>query len=248
VKIDVGPWRGLRLVERVEAGNRNEVWRGELAGEAVAVRRSARSTASLAWELDVLEMVALADVGVPEVIRTEDGRRSASGIVVQRWVVGREPATADDWRRVVDTLRQVHVVHPSQRPGAMRVDALTRASRSIDADVAALPDDVASVVLGVFASMTDAPTSLIHGDPGPSNIRLDDDHRVWLLDWDESRVDVTWHDLSGLGVQVLPDDEHRRAQLLSNAWEAANGWVVEPGYARGRYELLLRSMRPDQVS
>jgi aminoglycoside phosphotransferase (APT) family kinase protein len=90
----------------------------------------------------------------------------------------------------------------------------------------------------VFASVADAPVSLIHGDPGPSNIRIDEHDRVWLLDWDESRVDVSWHDLSNLGVVVLDADTHRRAVLLSHAWEAVNAWTIEPDYAKDRLSSL----------
>jgi len=65
---------------------------------------------------------------------------------------------------------------------------------------------------------------------------------VWLLDWDESRVDVTWHDLSNLGVQVLDDHEHARAQVLSHAWEAVNAWTAEPEYARHRYRQFIEHL------
>jgi aminoglycoside phosphotransferase (APT) family kinase protein len=44
------------------------------------------------------------------------------------------------------------------------------------------------LVLGVFASLADVPVSLIHGDPGSSNIRISNVGKVGLLDWDESRV------------------------------------------------------------
>lgn len=92
--------------------------------------------------------------------------------------------------------------------------------------------------MAVFASFDDVPTAVVHGDPGADNIRIGPDGSVGLLDWDESRVDLIWHDLSNLGLQVLNDEEHRRAQRLSNAWEAANGWVLEPDYARRRLQLL----------
>ena len=106
--------------------------------------------------------------------------------------------------------------------------------------MSALPDEVVRLVLGGFGSYADVPVSLVHGDPGPSNIRIDDRGRVGLLDWDESRVDLTWHDLSNLGVAVLDRDSHARAAQLSNAWEAINAWSVEPGYARSRLTSLQR--------
>lgn len=239
--IDTTPWARLRLVEPVAGGHRNEVWRGELDGAVVAVRRSRRTAASLAWELDVIERVAAAGVGVADVVPTDAGARSAGGIVVQRWVEGCEPSGERDWHLVADSLRLVHRVEVDQRPGASSVTELHEHSVSVDAVLGALPDDVRRRVLDVFHSFDDAPVGLIHGDPGASNVRIADD-RVWLLDWDESRVDVTWHDLSNLGVPVLDDPTHSRAQLLSHAWEAANAWTTEPTYARDRLAALVAAL------
>ncbi|MEL6890385.1 MAG: phosphotransferase [Actinomycetota bacterium] len=239
--LDVGAWRGLRLVSPVAGGHRNEVWRGDIAGTPVSVRRSRRSTESLDWELDLIEQLDAADLIVPTVVRSDDGRRHVDRVVVQQWIGGREPSIQHDWRLVADALSRVQrlpVAPTGQRPGCSTVVELTRAGRSVDADLAALPDDVAARVLAVFAEFADAPVTLIHGDPHASNLRILDDGRVGLLDFDESRVDVTWHDLSNLGVQVLDDDTHARAQRLSDAWEAANAWVVEPDYARHRLRRL----------
>jgi hypothetical protein len=68
--------------------------------------------------------------------------------------------------------------------------------------------------------------------------------RVGFLDWDESRVDVALHDLSNLGVQVLSEAKHQRAQFLSDAWETINAWTVEPEYARQRFANLLARSEP----
>jgi aminoglycoside phosphotransferase (APT) family kinase protein len=104
--------------------------------------------------------------------------------------------------------------------------------------MSAIPADATDVILEIFNSYRHIPVSLIHGDPNASNIRITNDGRVALLDWDESRVDVVWHDLSNLGIQVLSDADHERAQRLSNAWETVNAWVAEPEYAQHRYAAL----------
>lgn len=239
-------WGGLRLLHRLQEGNRNEVWHGDLVGRSVAVRRSARPAASLDWELDTLVRVADHSVRVAEVIAADDGRRLVDGIVVQRWIDGRQPQSEADWRLVAAALERVHAVEVDQRPGAAVVTELDRLGRSVDADLSAVPQDVADVVLEVFGSMTDVPVSLIHGDTGPSNILIDEGDDVWLLDWDESRVDLTWHDLSNLGVQILDRAQHTRAVVLSHAWEAVNAWVVEPDYARRRFAQLQAMVNPDR--
>lgn len=238
-------WSGLKLEHRIEEGNRNEVWRAQLDGEPVAVRRTRRPAPSLEWELDLIVELDRRGFHVPVPVPTDTGERSHNGVVVQRWLEGRPPSTDDDWRAVAAELRRLHVAFAAraQRPGCMTTPELTRFAHSVDADIGALPDAVAELVLRIFASFGDVPTSLIHGDPTASNIRITGSGTVALLDWDESRVDLQWHDLSNLGVSVLDGASHVRANLLSDAWEAANAWVVEPEYARSR----LANLSPEQA-
>lgn len=243
--IDTTPWRSVELRERVAEGNRNEVWRATRGGDDVSVRRSRRSVASLDWELDLIAHLDRDGFVVPTVIESDDGRRHIDGVVVQRWLSGRPPTSANDWTLVAQTLQRLHrsTTGYDQRPGCCAVAQLDRSSVSVDADLSVLPDDVAADVLGVFADVAAMPVSVIHGDPMAGNIRLSDDGDVGLLDFDESRVDVAWHDLSNLEVQVLDDAEHARALKLSDAWETANGWVAEPRYARRRLAALRASLR-----
>ena len=239
--LDVGPWPGLELVEPVVGGHRNVVWRGRLHGDWVAVRSTRRSPASLEWELTLLDHLATHGVGVSAVIPTDSGASSADGVVVQRWIDGRIPQSEADWRAVSAELRRVHSRggdYP-QRPDCCSVRELRFRARSVDANLADVPVGVADELLSVFDEFEDVPTAVIHGDPCAANIRITADEQVVLLDWDESRVDLVWHDLSNLGTQVLADADHARAQRLSDAWEALNAWTVEPEYARER----LRSLR-----
>lgn len=237
---DVSVWRGVSLVERVAEGQRNEVWFGDSPYGPVAVRRSRRAADSLAWELDLLDALDADGFLVPVALRTTAGDRSHDGVVVQRWIDGRPPATDGDWTLVADELRRLHDRCRGwvQRPGCIAVPELGRDGHSVDADMSVLPDDVAADVMAVFADLRDVERSVIHGDPGAPNIRITSDGRVGLLDWDESRVDVVWHDLSELGVQVLTGEDLARAGRLSNAWEAVNAWTAEPEYARRRIARL----------
>ncbi len=240
---DTGPWAGLRPIAPAEGGHRSEVWRARLDGRWVSIRRSERSAASLDWELDLLTMLATNGFTIPAVIPTDDGRRHVDGVVVQEWLEGQEPSGEGDWRLVaaeLDRLHRLTVDHP-QRPGCCRVGELGAIRRSVDADLDAIPDVVVERVLAVFAEVAEVPVAVVHGDPSPGNIRIDGQGRVGLLDWDESRVDVVWHDLSNLGTVVLEPEQQAAAERLSNAWEAINAWVVEPGYGRRRLEALDQS-------
>lgn len=233
---DLAPWPGLAVVGAASGGARTSVWRARLDGRLVVVRRSRRSIDSLDWELDLLEHLAANEFVVPRVVPTEDGRRQVAGVVVQEWLDGRQPSSEADWIAVADELRRLHSLTADhrQRPGCCRVFELGPVRRSVDADLDRLPAAVLDRLLPIFAAVDQVGVAVVHGDPGPGNVRIDTRGRVGLLDWDESRVDVVWHDLSNLGVVVLPAEDHARATRLSHAWEAINGWVVEPAYARRR--------------
>jgi Ser/Thr protein kinase RdoA (MazF antagonist) len=140
-------------------------------------------------------------------------------------------ANSCDFTTLVETSRSARVV--------CAVTELFSHRRSVDADLDQVPAETARLLTDVFAEFVNVPVSLIHGDPNALNIRIDDLDQVWLLDWDESRIDVIWHDLSNLGVPVLAPADHQRAQRLSNAWEALNAWTTEPDYARSRLNQLL---------
>ncbi len=236
-------WRGLVVGAPLTGGHRSRVWEAALGDRRVVVRRSRRPRGSLVWELDLLTALRRTGFGVAEIVPADNGERAVEGYVVQSWVDGREPATASDWEAVAGELDRLHhlLIGVAQRPGCRVVTELGPTSRSVDANLSALPADVRALVLNVFASVRDAPVGVVHGDPSPGNIRMGSGGRVWFLDWDESRVDVTWHDLSNLGVEVLPPATQRRAERLSHAWEVANAWVAEPDYARRRLAALTDS-------
>ena len=77
----------------------------------------------------------------------------------------------------------------------------------------------------------------MHGDPGAPNIRVTE-AGAGLLDWDEARVDYTDLDLAELPGCDLPPGRLAAARIAATAWEAANGWTVEPAYARRQLSLL----------
>lgn len=232
----IDSWSGLALVEPVVEGDRNEVWRATRDGEWFAVRRSRRCESSLRWELGLIEFLSKKGFVVPLVVPTDDDRLHHEGVVVQHWIEGRPPNSEANWLAVSGELLRLHELTGDyvQRPGCCAVTDLRTRRVSVDADLDAMPIDVGALVESVFAEFIDAPTAVVHGDPGASNIRMTATGQVGLLDWDESRVDVTWHDLSNLGVPVLAHGEHHRALALSDAWEAANAWTAEPSYASTR--------------
>ena len=115
-----------------------------------------------------------------------------------------------------------------------------------DVDMSLLPPEVADLCRHAWSEVPREPESLVHGDPSPTNIRIDGD-TVGLLDWDEARVDSPLLDLGALPdaeVAGLPTDDFRRAQRAAVAWEVAVCWSLESGYAQRRLRELLEMNAP----
>ena len=106
-------------VEPLAGGVANEVWRVRVNGHLAVGRLSARSDADLAWETELLQHLVREGLTVPVPIPTTDGRLFADGLVVMTYVEGGPPETEADWRRVADTLGQLHRLTQGwpQRPG-----------------------------------------------------------------------------------------------------------------------------------
>jgi Ser/Thr protein kinase RdoA (MazF antagonist) len=220
-------------LERLTGGIANDVWSVEISGQTVVARLGTRSDADLDWETRLLQYLDRAGVAVPAPIPARDGRLFVDGLVVMHYVEGGPPQTEDDWRRVAAMLRQVHGLTGDwpQRPGWRSSADLLHLEKGTKIDLSAMPEEAVVRCRAAWARLVGRPTSVVHGDTNPGNIRITPD-RVALIDWDEARVDVSELDL------VLPHDAadlreaHDIAAQASAAWEAAVCWDDE--YAKKR--------------
>lgn len=228
--MDLTPWGAPPLGERLGGGHRNEAYR---VGDDWVVRRSRRSTASLKWELNLLNHLSQHGFAVPEVVPTRDGRRHADGLVMQRWLPGHEP-NPDEWPQVVHELRRLHALltHWPPRPDLPGTRDLLTIDQGGDVDLASMPAEAAAACRNAWRELN-GPLTVIHGDPCAANIRLFEGS-VGLIDWDEARVDHPWLDLADIPGLEVP----AAAKAAIDAWEAANAWVMEPRYARERLARL----------
>jgi aminoglycoside phosphotransferase (APT) family kinase protein len=223
----------LDLLGRLGGGYRNELWAGRYRGARVAVRRSRRAGAALDWELDLLAELTSAGFTVPVPIAAPDGRRRVGGMVVFGWLEGDPPQDEADWRRVADELARLHEATRGhrRRPWFRSTRDLLAVDRGGDVDLTVMPSRAVAACRAAWAALPALPHTVVHGDPGPGNIRIQG-KAVGLLDWDESRVDNPTLDLTELPVPVLPRGIDTVAKIAADAWEAANGWQAEPDYAR----------------
>jgi Ser/Thr protein kinase RdoA (MazF antagonist) len=213
-------------VERIVGGVANEVWSVRVNGQRAVARLGRRSDADLAWETELLRHLDRSGLTVPVPIPTADGRHFVAGLVVMTYVEGGPPETENDWRRVADTLRQLHRLTPDwpQRPGWRSSSDLLHADTGTKVDLAAMPADAVARCRHAWARLAGRQQCVVHGDPNPGNIRMTAD-RVALIDWDEAHVDAPDLDLAlPHNAAGLTDDDYDVAAQASAAWEAAVCW------------------------
>ena len=146
------------------------------------------------------------------------------------YVEGRAPETRADWRRVADTLCQLHDLTRGwpQRPGWRSSTDLVQFDKGTKIDLDRMPPEGVIRCREAWAWLHGHETCVVHGDTNNSgNVRVTT-QRIALIDWDEAHVDVAHLDL------VLPHnaadlDEHTYdiAAQPSAAWEAAVCWDDE---------------------
>lgn len=223
----LGQWGddAVRL-ERLAGGVANDVWSVRVRGQLAVARLGTRGDADLAWETGLLQHLDRQGMTVPAPIPTTDGRLFADGLVVMAYVEGGPPETEADWRRVAETVRQLHRLTAGwpQRPGWRSSIDLLQADTGTRIDLTAMPPEGVVRCRAAWARLAGRETRVIHGDLNPGNIRMTPD-RVALIDWDECHVDVPELDL------VLPHNAaglegsaHDIAAQASSAWQAAVCW------------------------
>jgi aminoglycoside phosphotransferase (APT) family kinase protein len=127
---------------------------------------------------------------------------------------------------VAETLREVHRLTRGwpQRPGWRSSTDLLSAETGTRIDLTAMPADGVARCRAAWSRLARRPTSVVHGDPNPRNIRITAE-RVALIDWDESHVDVPDLDLAlPHNAAGLEDAAYDIAAQASAAWEAAVCW------------------------
>ena len=227
----LGQWgEDATRIEPLAGGVANDVWSVRVNGRLAVGRLGARSDADLAWETELLQYLDREGLTVPVPIPTRDGRLFADGLVVMTYLEGGPPETRADWRRVADTLRELHRLTQGwpQRPGWRSSTDLLCVETGTRIDLRAMPPESVARCRAAWARLAGRQTCVVHGDPhNLGNVRMTAS-QVALIDWDESHVDVPDLDLMLPGNAAdLDDGAYDIAGQASAAWEAAVCWDDE---------------------
>ena len=180
---------------------------------------------------------------VPDILPARDGRMHIDGAILFSWLEGEPPSSDRDWRSFAGELARLHDLTRDwpQRPGFRSSLQLLEEEIGGDVYLDLMPHEVVDRVRAAWRALEGEPTSVVHGDPGAGNIHVYKG-MGGVIDWDESRVDVSLLDLVSLpeGVQApLRGERLVLARRAAVAWEVASGWVAEPEYARRRLRGLV---------
>jgi Ser/Thr protein kinase RdoA (MazF antagonist) len=233
----LGQWgEDAARIERLAGGVANDVWSVRVHGQLAVGRVGSRSDADLAWEAELLQHLDCEGMAVPVPIPTSDGRLFADGLTVMRYLEGGPPETEADWRRVADTVRELHRLTEGwpQRPGWRSSTDLLHAETGTRIDLAAMPSEAVARCRAAWARLAGRETCVVHGNANsPANVRMTA-NQVALIDWDEAHVDVPDLDLGSLphNAARLEAGAHDIAAQASAAWEAAICWKDEYAVSR----------------
>src|SRR5262245_29163684 len=153
-------------IERLAGGVANDVWSVRVDGRIAVGRLGVRSDADLAWETELLQYLDREGLTVPVPIPTTDGRLFADGMVVMNYLAGGPPESKSDWRRVADTLRQLHQLTRGwpQRPGWRSSTDLLHAETGTKVDLGAMPPEGVARCRAAWARLTGRQKCVVHGD------------------------------------------------------------------------------------
>jgi aminoglycoside phosphotransferase (APT) family kinase protein len=184
--------------------HRNDVRTVFVAGQEYVGRLSRRSSASIAWELALLQHLADCGVPVPSPLPTTAGAGHSGGLVLSPRLTGPHPDSDADWDEVASTLRRIHEATKGwpQRPDPAEG---REPPRQCKAALAELPSEE-SVIVGRTRrhDITMTPQ-------GPA-----------FVDWDESRVGPPALDFLGEAALALRSGLTRAEQ--GRAAEALTSW------------------------
>lgn len=211
----------------MDGGRLATVWRVEDSlGRAFVARKTARSEPQLRWVLTVQRLARQAGFRVAPFRAALSGALAAGGWTLEPMLEGRG-AGLREMSALLPRIADFHALGQGmkQRPGFASSADLVATDAGGDVDLGALPLPLADACRAAWSPFCGQAETCVHGDLGPGNVLLGPGGPA-LIDWDEARLDLPFHDL--VACKTLPEAE-ARAQL---AYEMAVNWRKDRAYAR----------------
>ncbi|MEV5652966.1 LuxR C-terminal-related transcriptional regulator [Nocardia sp. NPDC052254] len=263
----IPPEEARQLLEQIRNrkpdfdGTGSDVYRVDTsAGPAVIRAKKGERPASFMrnWmhENAAIEYARAGNVRTPEILHAGVDPNTSREFTIMRFVPGKTPASDDpqliDW--LPDLLDQVQLTSAQPLPEEMAIDIPTWQRLVIqhaDNEYYKLPRDQLSKLreLGIGPlsdyiqaddSRAGEPVIFVHNDLWPPNIRLDDEGKVWILDWERAGAGDPFYDASFFLERLWGTEEATRARA-TEMWidriPSANP-AVDPGAVLAMYRTI----------
>jgi thiamine kinase-like enzyme len=205
-------WLGPIVVKRLPGGITNENYLVRDGRRTLAARfREERPDLGIDRRNEVVCQRAAHALGVaPEVVLSEDG------ILLSQYIAGRT-ASLEDTREPAFIARLAAVLRALHRPKAglldeahdfSAFDAVRTYAASAARSNARLPNDIDALVEASTAlerEIRPCTSALCHNDLLAGNI-IDDDDRIWLVDWEYAGMGNPLFDLASISANCYYDD------------------------------------------
>lgn len=220
-------WNVDAALEPLSGGHRNAVFRTSGLDQDFVFKSTRRSEGQLRWLTPVQDAAEAAGIIVPRLIATRDRALNGESWTCEPFIDGR-PFQPEELPQIAGQIAAFHLAAKAlpQRPEFCASYELEATSLGGDADMRALPEDIAELCLRAWAAL-DGPTGVVHGDLGAGNL-IHTTAGPALIDWDEARVDA----LSFDRIRTQPESATAAEKSAALAWEVASGWGIEPEHAR----------------
>jgi serine/threonine protein kinase len=224
-------WGEYKVLAPLEGGFRNTAFLVESHNTKRVAKTTRRSEAAMRWLQPVHAAAKQAGLITPDLIENTHGTLVSNGVTLETFIEGRAPSPQEllEMQPQIQTFHNLTRTLP-QRPGFASSIELLHATSGGDVDLNAMPNELVALCREHWREHLGHKQSVVHGDLNANNILITNDGQYGLVDWDETRVDVSNFDTQALR-RTSDTTLDSRSTTWLEAWEVAVCWQVEPAYA-----------------
>jgi Phosphotransferase enzyme family len=229
-------WGEYKVLEPLEGGFRNTAFLVEgFLAEGHEAKRVAKTTrrneAAMRWLQPVHTVAQQAGFITPDLIAATNGTLVVNGVTLETFIEGHVPNP----QQLLEMQPQIQTFHDltrevPQRPGFTSSLQLLHKTSGGDVNLNAMPNELVTLCREHWREHANQAQSVVHGDLNANNVLITNDGKYGLVDWDETRVDISDFDTQAL-LRTSGATLNSCNTTWLDAWEVAVCWQVEPEYA-----------------
>jgi Ser/Thr protein kinase RdoA (MazF antagonist) len=224
-------WGEYKVLAPLEGGFRNTAFLVEAHNTKRVAKTTRRSEAAMRWLQPVHAAAQQAGFVTPDLIASTNGKLVVNGVTLETFIEGHAPTSQAllEMQPSIETFHDLTRGFP-QRPGFASSIELLHETSGGDVDLNAMPNELVTLCREHWRERASNAQSVVHGDLNANNILITNDGQYGLVDWDETRVDISDFDTQAL-MRTSGTALDSRSTTWLDAWEVAVCWQVEPAYA-----------------